>query len=298
MIVNNEPIAKAEMLIRKPVTEVFEAFVDPAITTQFWFTKSSGRLEAGQQVEWTWEMYNVSALVDVKVIEQNKRILIEWPGYNTPNTVEWIFTPHADNTTFVSITNAGFTGDGDAIVQQALDSMGGFTLVLAGAKALLEHNVRLNLVLDRFPSDEPTKPCARVTRRFNATPERVFDAWLDPSKINGFLFGPNLRDEEVVDIAVDARVGGAFSFVVRRQGQQIDHIGEYLEITRPRRLAFTWGVAQDESRSQVLIEIRPFEQGCELTLTHELDPAWADYTDRAAESWAKMLDALVKLLDA
>ncbi|MCX6047914.1 MAG: SRPBCC domain-containing protein [Chloroflexi bacterium] len=156
----------------------------------------------------------------------------------------------------------------------------------------------MNLVLDRFPSDEPTKPCARVTRRFNATPERVFDAWLDPSKINGFLFGPNLRDEEVVDIAVDARVGGAFSFVVRRQGQQIDHIGEYLEITRPRRLAFTWGVAQDESRSQVLIEIRPFEQGCELTLTHELDPAWADYTDRAAESWAKMLDALVKLLDA
>jgi uncharacterized protein YndB with AHSA1/START domain len=34
--------AKAEMLIRKPVEEVFEAFVNPAVTTKFWFTKSRG----------------------------------------------------------------------------------------------------------------------------------------------------------------------------------------------------------------------------------------------------------------
>jgi uncharacterized protein YndB with AHSA1/START domain len=52
------PIAKAEMLIRKPVAEVFEAFINPEITTKFWFTKSSGRLEAGKQITWTWEMYN------------------------------------------------------------------------------------------------------------------------------------------------------------------------------------------------------------------------------------------------
>jgi uncharacterized protein YndB with AHSA1/START domain len=40
------PVAKAEMLIRKPSAEVFEAFVNPEVTTKFWFTKSSGRLEA------------------------------------------------------------------------------------------------------------------------------------------------------------------------------------------------------------------------------------------------------------
>ena len=40
----NPPIAKAQMLIRKPVSEVFTAFVDPAVTTRFWFTKSSGQL--------------------------------------------------------------------------------------------------------------------------------------------------------------------------------------------------------------------------------------------------------------
>ncbi len=61
------PAAKAEMLIRKPVAEVFEAFINPEITTKFWFTKSSGKLEAGKEVTWTWEMYNASA--PVKVLE-------------------------------------------------------------------------------------------------------------------------------------------------------------------------------------------------------------------------------------
>lgn len=70
-------IAKTAMLIRRPVAEVFEAFVDPAITTRFWFTKSSGRLEAGKQVRWEWEIYNVSTDVYVKEIEPNKRILLE-----------------------------------------------------------------------------------------------------------------------------------------------------------------------------------------------------------------------------
>jgi len=145
-------IAKAEMLIRKPVAEVFEAFVDPAITSKFWFTKGSGRLDAHKQVQWDWEMYKFSVQVSVKAIEKNKRILIEWPAYGAPTTVEWKFTPLADNTAFVSITNAGFVGTGDEVVKQALDATEGFTFVLAGLKALLEHNVILNLVADRFPA--------------------------------------------------------------------------------------------------------------------------------------------------
>jgi uncharacterized protein YndB with AHSA1/START domain len=145
------PVMKTGMLIRKPVAEVFEAFVNPDITTQFWFTKGSGRLEAGQQVQWEWEMYGISIPVTAKVIEPNQRIVIEWPGYSGLTTVEWTFAPQEDGTTFVRITEEGFTGDGDALVQQVTDSTQGFSLVLAGAKALLEHKVRLNLVADRFP---------------------------------------------------------------------------------------------------------------------------------------------------
>jgi uncharacterized protein YndB with AHSA1/START domain len=145
------PISKTGMLIRKPAADVFEAFISPDITTKFWFTKSSGRLEIGKQVQWDWEMYGVSVPVTAKAIEPNKRIVIEWSGYSGLTTVEWIFAPQKDGTTFVRITEAGFTGDGDELVKQVTDSTQGFTLVLAGLKALLEHNVQLNLVADRFP---------------------------------------------------------------------------------------------------------------------------------------------------
>jgi len=151
MELKQTPIAKAEMLIRKPVDEVFEAFVDPAITSRFWFTQGSGRLEAGKEITWTWGMYNFSIQIQVKEIEKNKKILIDWPGYGTPTTVEWTFTSRPDGTTFVSIVNQGFTGEADEVVKQAIGSTEGFTLVLAGLKAFLEHNVTLNLVADRFP---------------------------------------------------------------------------------------------------------------------------------------------------
>jgi uncharacterized protein YndB with AHSA1/START domain len=149
MITLNEiPVVRAEMLIRKPVEEVFEAFINPDITTKFWFTKSSGRLEEGKTVRWEWEMYGVGDELSVKEIEQNRLIRIEW---SDSTQVEWIFTRRTDNETFVTITNSGFSGSGDEIVNHAIDSMGGYTMVLCGLKALLEYNVILNLVADKAP---------------------------------------------------------------------------------------------------------------------------------------------------
>jgi uncharacterized protein YndB with AHSA1/START domain len=79
--------------------------------------------------------------------------------------------------------------------------------------------------LARAHQDEARSPVAvRVTRRFSAAPERVFDAWLDPEMIGRWMFGPALRDEDVVRSALDKRVGGSFSFVVRREGEEIDHM--------------------------------------------------------------------------
>jgi uncharacterized protein YndB with AHSA1/START domain len=129
---------------------VFEAFVDPRITG-FWFSRSSGRLESGKRVQWDWETYGISIPVDVKAVEPPKRILIEWPGINGQTSVEWTFEPFDEGSTFVHITNSGFTGTGDELVKQAIDSTQGFSLVLAGLKALLEHGVRLNLIADRYP---------------------------------------------------------------------------------------------------------------------------------------------------
>lgn len=145
---DSKPVVKAEMMIRKPVNDVFQAFIEPSTTTKFWFTKSSGRLEKGKHVRWEWEMYGVSDNIFVKDIEENKRIFIE---SSDGTTVEWMFTPRNEQETMVSISNSGFSGNGDEIAARAIDSMGGYTMVLCGLKAYLEHNIILNLVLDKAP---------------------------------------------------------------------------------------------------------------------------------------------------
>jgi uncharacterized protein YndB with AHSA1/START domain len=143
-----------------------------------------------------------------------------------------------------------------------------------------------------------TKPPIKVhvTRHFDLPAERVFDAWLDPELIGKWMFGPRLREEEVLRIVADATVGGSFSFLVRRQGEEIDHVGTYREINRPRRLVFTWGIAgESEEESLVTVEIVPLQSGCELTLAHEMDPKWAEYADRTRAGWTKMLAAMAQM---
>jgi uncharacterized protein YndB with AHSA1/START domain len=148
MELKHPPVAIAEMLIRKPAHDVYEAFVHPEITSKFWFTRGSARLDSGKPVEWEWRMYGFTVPVTVKELVKDKRIVLDWA--EPPTTVEWTFTA-MEKGTFVSIRNHGFSGDPDAIVKTALDSAEGFSFVLAGCKAWLEHGVELNLVLDRHP---------------------------------------------------------------------------------------------------------------------------------------------------
>jgi uncharacterized protein YndB with AHSA1/START domain len=153
MQILNAPTVTAQMLIHRPVAEVFEAFIEPEITTKFWFTKSSGRLETGKEIRWDWEMFGVGGEINVKAIEQDNRILIEWD--DPPCPVEWQFEPRGDQATLVKISNWGFRGSDDEVVYQAIDSKGGFTMVLAGVKAWLEHGIVLSLVQDQFPDGCP-----------------------------------------------------------------------------------------------------------------------------------------------
>lgn len=138
--------------------------------------------------------------------------------------------------------------------------------------------------------ENQSNPQARVTRRMSASPETVFDAWVNPERIRQW-FAPGMG--EMVRVETEAKVGGRFSFVQRRGGEEIDHTGEYVVVERPGHLAFTWGVPRySADTSRVDVAISPLENGCEVTLTHQLHPGWADYVQRTEQSWAKMLDAM------
>ncbi len=129
----------------------------------------------------------------------------------------------------------------------------------------------------------------RVSHRFTAAPERVFDAWLDPNTAGKWLFAaPSGR---MVRVEIDARVGGKFVFVNRRDGEDVEHLGEYLEIDRPRRLMFTFTVPKYSSVvTRVTIDIASTETGCDLTLTHDgVLPEWAS---RGESGWTMILEGL------
>jgi len=139
--------------------------------------------------------------------------------------------------------------------------------------------------------DQPVR--VSVTHRFGASADRVFDAWINRETIAQWMLASPVEDEEIVSISVDARVGGRFSFVVRREGVELDHLGEYLELDPPRRLVFTWGVNEDPGdTSRVTVEIESLPDGCQVTLTHEMDPRWADFAERTEHGWRRILHAV------
>ena len=149
---NNKSIcAEAQMLIRKPVEEVFEAFINPSITRNFWFTKGSDRLEVDKKITWEWEMYNVSTTVVAKEILQDQKIVFEWD--DPSKTVELKFKELDDESTFVTVTEYGYNKKGDELLAIIKDSTAGFTTVLDGLKAFLEHRINLNLIADKFPKE-------------------------------------------------------------------------------------------------------------------------------------------------
>lgn len=137
-----------------------------------------------------------------------------------------------------------------------------------------------------------------VTRHFDASPERVFDAWIDPQIAVKWIF----RDEtsEIVSARVDARVGGGFSFVSRRKDGDLEHVGTYLEVDRPSRLVFTFAVpALSPEYDRVTIEIVRRDTGCELTLTSEMTPEiHAEWGEQTREGWARMLGTLAAVLES
>jgi uncharacterized protein YndB with AHSA1/START domain len=135
----------------------------------------------------------------------------------------------------------------------------------------------------------------RVTRAFAQPPERVFDAFLSAPTARRFLFaterGVMVRAELV------PLVGGVFIFTDRRDGVDVDHCGEYLEIERPHRLVFDFGVpAHSPKRGRVEIEIAAAGSGAALTLTQELAPEHAEYADRTRQGWTTILGNLGKVL--
>ena len=133
----------------------------------------------------------------------------------------------------------------------------------------------------------------RLTRRFDASPERVFDAWLQPEIARRWLFTSPASQSHTTEI--DPRVDGKWRITDRRDGVDYVGHGEYLEIDRPRRLVFSFGMPQFSPEfNRVTVEIEPDGAGCRLTLTQERAPASAQAG--LEQGWREMFDQLDAVL--
>jgi uncharacterized protein YndB with AHSA1/START domain len=131
-----------------------------------------------------------------------------------------------------------------------------------------------------------------VSRHIAASPERVFDAWLDPDSARKWLFA---TDDGVMErCEIDARVGGRFTIVERRGNDLAEHFGEYREIDRPRKLAFDFWTSFSDERTLVTVSIAADGQGSLLTLRHH--GVWGDYEERTRQGWTMILDGLAHAL--
>ena len=131
-----------------------------------------------------------------------------------------------------------------------------------------------------------------ISRRIAAPPERVFDAWLDPDGLGRWLFAT--PDGVMERVEVDPRVGGRFEVDERRGDEVAKHWGTYVELDRPRRLAFDFGTSFEAAPTRVTVTIAPDGDGSRLTLRHE--GVWADWEDRTRQGWGMILDGLAKTL--
>jgi len=131
-----------------------------------------------------------------------------------------------------------------------------------------------------------------VERRIAASPEIVFDAWLEPEGVGKWLFAT--PDGLMEEVEIDPRVGGGFRIVERRGDALAEHYGEYVALDRPRRLAFDFWTSFSAERTRVTISIEPDGDGALVTLRH--DGVWADYEERTQKGWNMMLGNLAKAL--
>ena len=136
----------------------------------------------------------------------------------------------------------------------------------------------------------------RVEKRFRHPRGRVFDAFLDPARIGEWLFHTPEGVIERTDY--DPRPGGSFAIFERRGADLARHFGTFVEVERPERVVFDFWVdeAPDEA-TRVTVTFTDDGDGCRVTLTHDLAPAWASYAERTTAGWTMILDSLAHLME-
>jgi uncharacterized protein YndB with AHSA1/START domain len=135
---------KVQMGILKPANEVFEAIVDPDKMNKYFITTSTGRMESGNKLTWTWEDFDVAHEIKVKEVEKDKLVSFTWVGSGVECLVVISLVPKGDSQTLVKITESDWPADFQG-AKRCMGQVEGWTHFLCCLKAYLEYGVNLRV---------------------------------------------------------------------------------------------------------------------------------------------------------
>ncbi|MBC8026324.1 MAG: SRPBCC domain-containing protein [Steroidobacteraceae bacterium] len=133
-----------------------------------------------------------------------------------------------------------------------------------------------------------------VRRTIAASPDMLFDAWLDPISLSNWMRPGTINSTQA---RVDPRVGGEYEVIMRNDTTPIRHRGVYRVIDRPRRLVFTWESPATESRETlVTVDFIPKGKATEIVVTHEQLPDSARPSH--SNGWTSATEKLAHFVEA
>jgi uncharacterized protein YndB with AHSA1/START domain len=136
---------KTSLKIQKPVHAVFEAIVDPSLMSNYFISKSTGRMEAEKTLTWQFLEFDIEFPVRVEKIEEDKYISYSWDDWEDKsiNTlVEIILEPKGDEETLVKITESSRENN-ETGMKWLKSNTEGWANFLACLKAYLEYGINL-----------------------------------------------------------------------------------------------------------------------------------------------------------
>jgi uncharacterized protein YndB with AHSA1/START domain len=134
-----------------------------------------------------------------------------------------------------------------------------------------------------------------VSRFIDAPPQRVYDAWLIPQNASKWLFATPTG--HMIRAEIEPKVGGRFRFTDRRDGEDVDHVGKFVELLPSRRVAFTFTVPRySKEETLVRVDISAKGKGTKIVLTHE--GVLPELSAKTMEGWMRILDGLSKEVSA
>jgi uncharacterized protein YndB with AHSA1/START domain len=133
---------KTVLQIQKTAQEVFEAIADPAKMSNYFISKSSGRMEEGKELLWKFPEFEEEFPVRVDKVEKDKYISFYWNTDGNELLVEINLTSADKDSTLVMITEKSMENN-EAGIKWLKGNTEGWANFLACLKAYLEYGINL-----------------------------------------------------------------------------------------------------------------------------------------------------------